>query len=287
MTIKPIFLIPIFLLTTLFGIFIGRTFFPKISPPEIVTPPSVEAGIISLSTDEDETTVSEASKIEETQEEEPSLPLVKNSDINHARTKTGISDKKIGQVLTTIAENLEAKKLAYISSKMQDCSGIYHQIKDLLQDKLPSLAKSSGKYEYPSAATTRNTRQIADWFFKRGNLLIVQDAVASRNSIRPGSVMFYAKPGRKYQNIDIDMLTDRNNNYTSNAAIMHIAVVTAVTTDAEGNIKDYTIMHGRNSRNHASRTGSKEVQSTRTKGLPAFGNWSQQWVAMANIVTEK
>jgi len=201
------------------------------------------------------------------------------------RTKMGISDKKIGEVLTSIAENLEAKRLVYDGSLMQDCSGIYHQMKDSLQSRLPALG--GAEYQYPSSKNVRNTRQIADWFYKNNNLLIVEDAVASKNSIRPGSVMFYGKSNKTFTGIDIDMLTDRDNNYTPNGAIMHIAVVTAVTTDKEGNVVDYTIMHGRNPKRHASRTGSKEVQSNNTKGLPPFGNWSQQLVAIANIATPK
>lgn len=202
------------------------------------------------------------------------------------RINTGISDRKIGEILSNIAENMEKKKLAYVSSKAQDCSGIYHQLKDSLQKRLPALA-GSGSYQYPEYKNIRSSRQIADWYHKNGNLLIVEDPLASRNSIRPGSVMFYGKPNKKFKDMTIESLTDKNNNYTNNGAIMHIAVVTSVRTDEDGNVLEYTIMHGRNKRVHASRSGSKEVQSKRTKGLPAFGNWSQQWVAVANIMTTK
>jgi hypothetical protein len=208
-----------------------------------------------------------------------------SSKIELERVKMGISDEKIAKILSSVAQNLENKKLVYSSKLFQDCSGIFHQMKDSLQSRLPALAESLGKYQYPSSKNVRNTRQIADWYYKNNNLLIVQDAMTARNSIRPGAVMFYGKSNKTYKNITIDMLTDRDNNYTSNGAIMHIAVVTSVTTDAEGNVVDYTIMHGRNPNNHASRTGSKAVQSTRTKGLPPFGNWSQQLVAIANIAT--
>jgi len=203
-----------------------------------------------------------------------------------ARPNMGISDKKIGEILTSISENLEKKKLAYIISKGQDCSGIYHQIKDSIQKRLPALAKGP-TYDYPEYKNIRSSRQIADWYYKKGNLLIVEDAIKSKNSIRPGSVMFFGKPNKKYSNITIDMLTDRKNNYTRNGAIMHIATVTHVTTDENGDVVNYTMMHGRNERVPASRSGSKEVQSKRKKGLPAFGNWSQQWVAVANIATKK
>lgn len=201
------------------------------------------------------------------------------------RVDMGISDQKISSVLESISENLEKKKLAYASSKGQDCSGIFHQIKDSIQARLPGLRKNAG-YQYPVYNQIRSSRQIANWFHEKGNLMIVEDAVASKNSIRPGSVMFYGKPNKKYSNMTIDILTDRSNNFTSNGAIMHIAVVTSVRKDENGNVVDYTIMHGRNSRVHASRSGSKEVQSRNTKGLPAFGNWSQQWVAVANIATK-
>ncbi len=198
--------------------------------------------------------------------------------------KTGISDDKISRVLESISDNMEKQKLAYVSSLGQDCSGIFHRIKDSIQVRLPALRDGYG-YKYPKYSKDRSSRQIADWYYRNGNLMIIEDAVAARNSIRPGSVMFFGKPNKKFRNMTIEKLTDRDNNYTSNGIIMHVAVVTSVRTDEEGNVVDYTMMHGRNSRIHASRTGSKEVQSKRTKGLPPFGNWSQQWVAVANIAT--
>lgn len=224
-------------------------------------------------------------------EEKPVAPITKAKNPivvgELPRINMGVSDDKIGSVLSLVSENLEAKRLAYISTKMQDCSGIFHQLKDSLQQRLPGLAQGVGSFQYPSPMQARSSRQIADWYHKNNNLLIVEDAMASRNSIRPGSVMFYGKSGKKFSDIDIDMLTDRNNNFTSNGAIQHIAVVTTVKTDENGNVIEYTIMHGRNKSVHASRSGSKAVQSLRTKGLPPFGNWKQQLVAIANITTPK
>lgn len=246
----------------------------------------------------DEVAAKDSSKLDETVNQDESIsPLevreaddlpsnpIANKGIHLPRIQTGISDNKIGSILSSIAENLEKKKLPYVSSLSQDCSGIFHQLKDSIQKRLPALRKGSS-YQYPEYKNIRSSRQIADWYYTNKNLLIVEDPIASRNSIRPGSVMFYGKPNKKYKNMTIESLTDKNNNYTSNGAIMHIAVVTSVRTDDEGNVLEYTIMHGRNKRVHASRSGSKEVQSKRTKGLPPFGNWSQQWVAVANIMTE-
>lgn len=227
-----------------------------------------------------------AAKIKDVAEVAPiAAPKIKASSAYLPRINMGVSDKKISEVLSAISQNLEDKKLDYISSKMQDCSGIFHQLKDSIQQRLPTLAAGM-EYQYPSPSVARSSRQIADWYHKNNNLLIVEDPIASKNSIRPGSVMFFGKTYKKFNNLNIDMLTDRNNNYTSNGAIQHIAVVTSVTTDAEGNVIDYTMMHGRRPGKTASRSGSKEVQS-RNETLPAFGHWGQQWVGVANIVTKK
>ena len=167
---------------------------------------------------------------------------------------------------------------------MQVCSGIYHQLKESIQARLPSLSNSSGPYKYPNPNSIRSSRQLADWYYKNKNLLLLEDAMSSRHSIRPGSVLFFGKSNKVYNNIN--MLTDRDNNYTSNGAIMNIAAVTAITSDSQGNLIDYTIMHGRNPRRYASRTRSKAVQSRNTHNLPPFGNWKQQLDAIAYLVTD-
>lgn len=208
------------------------------------------------------------------------------------RVNMGISDDKISRVLESISKNMENKKLAYVSSKSQDCSGIYHQMKDSIQKRLPAL-KEGVTYHYPKYTTDRSSRQIADWYYKNGNLLIVKDPVASRNSIRPGTVLFFGRAGEIFKNITIDMLTDRKNNYTKNGAIQHIAVVTSIKKDKEGNTLEYTMMHARYPGGPpASRSGSKEVQSNSAKNKAKvapypFGHWTQQLVAVANIATKK
>lgn len=289
--------------TAILSFFVGRSFPAKETASndtkdpkkEVPTNQASAADLLASSSDLDGGAKSDSTKAEEGEEIKPMEVMeadeltanpIPSEGVVLNRINTGISDRKIGEILSNIAENMEKKKLAYISSKAQDCSGIFHQLKDSLQNRLPTLAGGSS-YQYPEYKNIRSSRQIADWYHKNGNLLIVEDPMASRNSIRPGSVMFYGKPNKKFKNMTIESLTDKDNNYTSNGAIMHIAVVTNVRTDEDGNVLEYTIMHGRNKRVHASRSGSKEVQSTRTKGLPPFGNWSQQWVAVANIMTTK
>ncbi len=189
------------------------------------------------------------------------------------------------QRLMRAAENIEARRFAYVAELGQDCSGIFHKMKDSVI--LWTDAKCEDSFNWPEYETTRSSRALADWYYQQGNLKLVEDPMAVRNEIKPGSVMFYSKPGRKYSNLNIDMLTARANNYNpGQAAIMHIGIVVDVTLDEEGNIIQYTLMHGRNEDNPASRTDyHKERQNDSNPNLPKFGNWSQQWVAIADVAT--
>lgn len=198
----------------------------------------------------------------------------------------GLSDQKMSEVLTAIAEKMESEKLEYDIDLGQDASGIFHKIKDQLQLQIPSLGDDQ-KYIYPEFNRDRITRQIADWYHHNGNLTLIENAMDSKNLIRPGAVMFFGKSDEAYKNINIDLLTDKKNNYSNEGAIAHMAVVTAVKKDDNGNVIEYTMMQGRRPGRVASRSSSKAIQSPNTKGLPPFGNWKQQWVAMANIITEK
>jgi hypothetical protein len=201
-------------------------------------------------------------------------------------------EERLSVVLDLIAQELEAQKLAYISSKGQDCSGIYHKIKDMIQKRFKPFGDRS-KYHYPSFDTDRNSRQIAHWYHQNGNLRMIKNAKADANKIHPGTVMFYGRSAETYNNISIEMLTNPgkfiHDRATGLGKIMHIAVVTKVEKDDAGNVTRYTIMHGRNSKHNASRTGSNydgpgfEKQHAK---FP-FGNWNQQWVAMAYIETPK
>lgn len=195
-------------------------------------------------------------------------------------------DEALHAKLLSVSSSIEALKLPYVASKGQDCSGIYHKMKDSVQQWLP--ADCAENYVFPEYDKIRSSRQIADWYHGQGNLTLVEDPMAVRNQIKPGSVMFYAKPGKKYTGITIEMLTAKSQNYASSGAIMHIGTVVDVTKDENGNVIQYTLMHGRNPKYPASRTEfHKEVQSKSNPNLPAFGNWSQQWVAIADIATLK
>jgi len=70
--------------------------------------------------------------------------------------------------------------------------------------------------------------------------------------------------------------------------IMHIATVVSVVKDEAGNVIKYTMMHGRNSKYTASPSGGNcDCGGTTAKqhAIFPFGNYNQQWVAIANIET--
>lgn len=214
---------------------------------------------------------------EEPAPEEPA-PAAPGTDLG----TRSVSENKLTTVLETVAREMEAKNLAYVSSLGQDCSGIYHQIKDSIQAHIPAL-RDPAKYHYPPFRPDRDSRQVAHWYHRHNNLHIVQDALADANKIRPGSVMFYGQTDKTYNNPTIEQLTTRG------VGIMHVAVVTSIETDDAGNLTAYTIMHGRNTKWPASRTGGncdcpkKGLHKQHVK-FP-FGNWNQAWVAVANIET--
>ncbi|MEM1324264.1 MAG: hypothetical protein AAGG75_28655 [Bacteroidota bacterium] len=287
-----------FVIALAVGFFIGKSFSSSASPAD--TTAKKVAQLTEESEDKEEATVPEASEAttapDSTEqkpitevpkvEPKPAPPLTSNSGIILPPVNTGISDKRISEVLTSISKNMQDQKLAYNKKIGQDCSGIYHRLKDSLKVQLPSL--QAAEYHYPLFSKDRSSRQIADWYYENGNLLIIEDAVASKNSIRPGSVLFFGQSEKRFKNITIDRLTDRKNNYTQNGIIEHVAVVTSIRTDKEGNLKDYMMMHARYPGGpHASLSGSQEIQSTNTPDLPPFGHWEQQLVAVANIVTLK
>jgi hypothetical protein len=215
-------------------------------------------------------------------------------DPEPAPVGSGLEDSKVtkefmSEQLEVISRNLEARKLAYVSSLGQDCSGIYHQIKDSLKARITAFADPD-QYKFPTFEAQRSSRQIADWYYNNGNLHIVQDGLADRNKIKPGTVIFFGRTDESYSNIDIDLLTNPGKFVHDGikGKIMHIAVVTSVEKDDQGNVAKYTMMHGRNKRHPASRSsgnwdGPASV-GQKFKKFP-FGNWNQQWVALANMET--
>lgn len=235
--------------------------------------------------------LSPSDTLTEAEDPAPSNPTDNTVKTGSGLAKRTVDEARLGIILDLISADLEAQQLAYISSKGQDCSGIYHKIKDLVQKKMSVLGDES-KFHYPSYSKDRNSRQIANWYHENGNLHIVQDAMADRNLITPGTVVFFGRTEEKYSNLTIDLLTNPGKfvHDGNNGKIMHVAVVTQVEKDDAGNVIKYDMMHGRNSRNFASRTTANyDGPGGYAKAFAKypFGNWNQQLVALAHIETPK
>lgn len=256
-----------------------------------VTPPEPE----TEKPDSAEEVVADTNVIEET----PAAPDMSdagdtssNADKSNGQmAERTVNEERLGIIIDLISEELEAQELEYISSKGQDCSGIYHKIKDLVQKRMSVLGDKT-KFHYPSFTEDRNSRQIAHWYYDHNNLHIVQDAYVDRNLITPGTVVFFGRTEEKYSNINIDLLTNPGKfiHDGTNGKIMHIAIVTTVERDDAGNVVKYDMMHGRNSRNFASRTTANyDGPGGYGKAYAKFpfGNWNQQLVALAHIETPK
>ncbi len=176
-------------------------------------------------------------------------------------------------LILAAAKNFEKQKIAYNSIPLSDCSGMFHRLAMAVGDFCPD-------YRYPEPNEARDTRDLARWYFDNSNLVIVQDAAAGGRLIRPGSVMFFGNSDVKYTNITIDKIAVRG-------GIEHMGTVVEVEKDEEGNVIGYSMFHGRNPRKPAGITKHKKVSRSLSRGpLPSFGNWTQQWVAVANIATQ-
>lgn len=199
-----------------------------------------------------------------------------------------LSENRIGTQLVHIAESLTAEKLPYVvgGPLLQDCSGIFLRITDSLRARIPALANKS-KYIFPNANEHRSSRGIARWYYEHHNLHIVEDGKVDANRIRPGSVMFFANTDQHYSNMTIDLLAGPPSGVPK-GVIMHIATVVSVEKDEAGNVIKYTMMHGRNTKYPASPSGGNcDCGGTTAKqhAIFPFGNYNQQWVAVANIET--
>jgi len=171
--------------------------------------------------------------------------------------------------LSQITSYLESKAIYYNSIPLSDCSGMFHRVLMMLDNQCPGQA-------LPSHKKYRSTRQLAEWYYRKGKLVIIQDALSSSDLIKPGSVMFFGKQGRRYRNFTASQL------FLRSRGIEHMGIVVAVQRDRTGRVLSYRMFHGRKSGTIAKTTLHKRIYNKRS--YPAYGNGSQQWVAVARII---
>ncbi|MEL6865738.1 MAG: toll/interleukin-1 receptor domain-containing protein [Bacteroidota bacterium] len=172
--------------------------------------------------------------------------------------------------LSNMAEKIEAQKLYYNNENLQDASGILHRVFKAIKLQYPDAS-------FPSVGSYRRITDIAQWYKEQGRLVVVEDALARRDLIVPGAILFFGAAGKTYKDITIDqLLTPRY--------IQHAGIVTEVTKDAEGKLLSYVLFHARSRGKFAQRTyfHSVEPPTSRKGYYPPLGNWQQQWIAIAN-----
>lgn len=183
---------------------------------------------------------------------------------------------ELRNTLLAYTQKLERDSLWYNNTqpeKLLDCSGIFHRVSKFISGKCDA-------YAYPDVGSTRDTRALAGWYYDNKNLVIIHDAAKQRNLIKPGTVMFFGKSGQVYNDLTIERLKTPIPNHV----IMHVGVVTDVKKDANGDVINYTMFHGRRPGKIASSTYYHKLEPPRA-GFPPLGNWNQQLVAVANIMT--
>ncbi len=179
---------------------------------------------------------------------------------------------ELEEYLNNFAEQIEAQNILYNTEKLSDCSGMFLRL-------CSNLKKKCDDYIFPSSKAVRDTRRLAKWYAKKGRLTIIENAEASGYLIKPGAVMFYGHGGVTYNDLTIEKIT-------ANDGIEHVGTVTSVTKDKNGKVIQYSLFHGRSNGKPAGRTTYHQLKPYRTQ-LPAYGNWNQQWVAVADIMTPK
>ena len=150
---------------------------------------------------------------------------------------------------------------------------------------LIALKAQCDNHEFPDPEEIRSTRNLAEWYHGRGELILVNDPLEKAALIKPGAVIFYGKPGVKppAQFTAEDLYREEVGQ--PQGLINHMGVVARIAPMPDGSIKEYFLFHGRSGTKPAAIT-----QFHKRTGNPPFGNGSEHIVAIARILnpdTEK
>ncbi len=183
-------------------------------------------------------------------------------------TSSCFQSENIQKNILRVASGIVADSLWYNSKPLTDCSGIFHRVAKRFKTICPATTTPAPSY--------RSSRDLAKWYYEKEQLTIVQDVLENDHLIRPGAVMFYGRRNKEYHNIKIDSLT-------SYRGIEHVGVIVEVEKDSNGSVINYSLLHGRSPGKLASITNWHHRNPSRSN-LPPFGNYDQQWVAIAPLL---
>ena len=232
--------------------------------------------------------------------------------------------RNMEELLSPIVQDLSAQRILYAqnpSDEWRDCSGVFLRLSSYVAAACPeqqgALAARPGISRYVEGGNNtssvqgygRNSRSIAEWYAARGRFVpiyydgvtspgqIPPDLRRSRNLIRPGAVVWFSLDRPKASD-GLSGLFVRN--VSRGPHINHMATVTSVTRDENGDVVQYEMFHGRSTGKVASVTkahfwtwptgylgcSDRSDRSTCTKEYPSLGYWKQYLVGIGTLLPE-
>lgn len=167
----------------------------------------------------------------------------------------GLSD--VPSVVASTARQLSARRIAYRSQPMSDCSGMFHRVLSTLEARCEDVLG-------PTPDEARSSNAIARWYDAHDELVRVSTPEQADPFLVAGAIVFFAPPSAR--------------NAHDLSRIHHVGVVVDVQRDPEGRVQSYRIFHGRQPGLPAAIT----AHHTRTN-RPALGNGPDALVAIAAV----
>ena len=217
-------------------------------------------------------------------------------------------------ILRPIVANMVSQKIPYAQdprNEWRDCSGNFLRLSSYLASACPEnqshLVAPPGIRDYapgsnnlaPSGAVARTSRGIAKWYQKQGRFTpIYYDGVTSpgqisadlrknRHLVRPGAVVWFSLDRPTSQD-GLEALFEKK--VSRGPHINHMATVTSVNLDEDGQVAGFEMYHGRTTGKPGSVTKTHfwkwpdSYLKGGTKEYPSFGYWNQYLVGIASIV---
>jgi len=167
---------------------------------------------------------------------------------------TSALEVPLAQAVAEVSHALHLRKLAYDGDpkKRRDCSGIFHEAMQQLQQRCPGLLS-------PRFDEARSSASIHDWYRDQGALQTVREPLASTELLRPGAVLFY------------------KNSQEDRAS--HMGIVVDLQHQVDGSLIGYRLFHGRRPGRPAAIT--QHLVKPRTDEPLGVGN--KAWFAASHL----
>lgn len=243
----------------------------------------------------------------------PPPPTVSLGNKSHYAMCNG-QVRDMADVLRPIVSALEAQKIPYNRSAPQewrDCSGNFLRLSSAVAAACPDaeseLTAPAGVRPYVKGGNNvvqfnvpyRSSRAVAKWYADRGRLTpiyyddapsvadVPQDLLDHRNLIRPGAVVWFSR-GRPVSTLGLEQLFAAPSTPNN---INHMATVTEVTRDPNGNVIQYKMYHGhgKEAKGTPASVTTKQyfefpASMSRSGPYPPLGYWSQRIVAVGTLL---